>query len=341
MLYLLGLHGTPAKRVGVANAEVSESRRGNAHRDGCGRLREERREDQIPLHPALAREIEEWVESRNLRDNDFLFPLWTPEGHLRRTSKMIRRDLVRAREKWINEVTAPAAQEERAKSDFLTYQDRDGLFADFHSARHTFVTNLGKAGIHPKLAQALARHSTINLTMNVYSHVGLDEKARAVALIPAPQNHEPDRTQPPAGDDDDGAGEPAVVTDPEPQPVPSGAQIGALQLAFNGPALAPFDTGGPTAGAQSVDQQAIPKSLSPCGFGSDWQPLAQNGATPPMATAQVRPEGFEPPTLGSEDRCSIQLSYGRSALATLSVAASQHPPSACRMTSTGNPATGG
>ena len=26
---------------------------------------------------------------------------------------------------------------------------------------------------------------------------------------------------------------------------------------------------------------------------------------------QVRPEGFEPPTLGSEVRCSVQLSYGR------------------------------
>ena len=27
--------------------------------------------------------------------------------------------------------------------------------------------------------------------------------------------------------------------------------------------------------------------------------------------SMARPEGFEPPTLGSEDRCSVRLSYGR------------------------------
>lgn len=102
---------------------------------------------------------------------------------------MMKRDLKVARERWLKEAEKePDLHAERQKSDFLAYRDQEGLFADFHSNRHTFISNLSRAGVHPKLAQILARHSTINLTMNVYTHMGMDEKARAVASIPGPVN---------------------------------------------------------------------------------------------------------------------------------------------------------
>jgi site-specific recombinase XerD len=48
----------------------------------------------------------------------------------------------------------------------MQYRDRDGGVADFHSLRHTFVTNLVNAGVAPKDAKELVRHSTITLTMD-------------------------------------------------------------------------------------------------------------------------------------------------------------------------------
>lgn len=39
---------------------------------------------------------------------------------------------------------------------------------DFHALRNTFLTLALESGANPKEAQTLARHSTVELTMNVY-----------------------------------------------------------------------------------------------------------------------------------------------------------------------------
>jgi integrase len=65
-------------------------------------------------------------------------------------------------------------------------EGQDGtLYADFHALRHSYITLLAKSKVHPKLAQELARHSSIELTMNIYTHVEQDEKAAAVNSLPS------------------------------------------------------------------------------------------------------------------------------------------------------------
>ncbi len=56
---------------------------------------------------------------------------------------------------------------------------------DFHALRHTFVTALARSGVHPKDAQTLARHSTITLTMDTYTHASLSSLTAAVEKLPA------------------------------------------------------------------------------------------------------------------------------------------------------------
>jgi len=55
---------------------------------------------------------------------------------------------------------------------------------DFHSLRHTFISNLCAGRVHPKTAQALARHSTINLTMDRYTHLTAANEATALDALP-------------------------------------------------------------------------------------------------------------------------------------------------------------
>lgn len=49
-----------------------------------------------------------------------------------------------------------------------------------HELRHSYITALVRGGAHPKVAQELAGHSSIDVAMDIYTHLSLDDKRRAV-----------------------------------------------------------------------------------------------------------------------------------------------------------------
>lgn len=116
-----------------------------------------RREDVLPLHVSLIDPFREWLSNRN----GTLWPgKWAKHGMM---ASILRRDL---------------------KCASIPYVDEHGRVLDFHSLRHTFITSLARAGVSPSDAKKLARHSTITLTMDVYTHVETDELRRSLDTVP-------------------------------------------------------------------------------------------------------------------------------------------------------------
>jgi integrase len=53
-----------------------------------------------------------------------------------------------------------------------------------HALRHTFGTHLSKAGVTPRVAMAAIRHSSLDLTMNIYTDPVLLDVGAAVNALP-------------------------------------------------------------------------------------------------------------------------------------------------------------
>jgi integrase len=65
----------------------------------------------------------------------------------------------------------------------IEYRDAAGRSVDFHSLRHTFCSNLALADVHPTVAQQLARHADIKITMKYYTHVLHESKVKAIDAV--------------------------------------------------------------------------------------------------------------------------------------------------------------
>lgn len=117
-----------------------------------------RRKDVLPLHPELAKELRAWL--RGLEADEPLFP----RLDRKKTWLMVQKDLERVG---------------------IPYESEEGI-ADFHAAgRHSYVTGLLRNGASITEARELARHADVRMTMK-YTHIGLEDQARALASLPAP-----------------------------------------------------------------------------------------------------------------------------------------------------------
>jgi integrase len=66
----------------------------------------------------------------------------------------------------------------------ISKRDERNRTACVHSLRHTFATLMSRGGVAPRVAQAAMRHSSIDLTMSVYTDPKLLDVISALRVLP-------------------------------------------------------------------------------------------------------------------------------------------------------------
>ncbi len=229
-----------------------------------------RREDVLPLRGDVAAMLRAWLQEKAQE----------PRGEAREGSKVIQLKTGPEKKtptllwpgKWLED-PAEMLRRDLAKAG-IAYQDAAGLFFDFHSLRHQFITTLTRSRVHPKEAQILARHSTIQLTMDRYTHLGLVDARDALENLP-----------PLPG---------AVSAEPE-QAKATGTEgdVGKKYGPGYGPAPDALRPSSSLSGNEDEDPEEDDKAQKPKQEGQ----LAQPVADCPEKT-MVSPTGFEPVACG-------------------------------------------
>ena len=158
--------------TGLRKSELASITVGQTHLDGqypCLELlaKDEKagRGAMIPLRADLVEALRAYIDNlqtrageKALRHDTHLFPM--PKDMIR----VFNRDLTAAS---------------------ISKRDERNRVVDLHALQHTFGTHLARAGVAPRVAMAAMRHSSLELTMNVYTDPALLDVAGAVEALPA------------------------------------------------------------------------------------------------------------------------------------------------------------
>ncbi|MBA7546429.1 Tyrosine recombinase XerC [subsurface metagenome] len=135
-----------------------------------------KREDIIPLHGQVIDALAK-IKPDNGRASGNVFNTMP-------TILTFYKDIVRAREKWINEATTDQEKEIRQESDFLAKKDSEGRVVDLHALRTTLGTNLALNGVAPQIAQRIMRHSDYRTTLAHYTALRTADTVEAINSLP-------------------------------------------------------------------------------------------------------------------------------------------------------------
>lgn len=140
-----------------------------------------RKGDVHPLPPWLVQELSKWFAAGGA--------LWQRLG-ADALGDVLHADLDGARQAWIAAASDAADKKWRQESPFLCYKTEGPngpLFWDFHSLRVYYVSALAaQPGMDLKTLMTLARHSTPQLSLNVYAKAREDNLRAAVNQLPPP-----------------------------------------------------------------------------------------------------------------------------------------------------------
>jgi hypothetical protein len=154
-----------AMHTGLRRGEINALHGGDFHLDTANpywvlpaAFVKNRKEQPRPLHPELVEELQKLKAAGKLKPEDLAFPEGVP------TMKEIRKDF---------------------KAAEIPLKDERGYVVDFHALRTTYITRLQRAGVSPREAMELARHSDMRLTMKTYTDVAQLPLAATVRKLPS------------------------------------------------------------------------------------------------------------------------------------------------------------
>lgn len=116
-----------------------------------------RHEQTVPLRSELVAMLRARKEAAGASPGDRVFPRSFP------TLRAFERDLEHAN---------------------IPQVDDRGRVVDLHALRTTFISWLSASGVHPRVAQALARHANINQTMKTYTDLSVLDLRGALESLP-------------------------------------------------------------------------------------------------------------------------------------------------------------